>query len=256
MTVIWLSRLRRRSRANSEADGQREMIVETLGMKELLHRVAKRVNTNCSNPIATFRVMSTRGERLKAARSKLFPSARAAALSMGVAVSTYNAHERAEMPGGRDFSYDEAERYGRHLGVSAMWLMTGADAVAKSVPLISWVSAGTLQSPESVEDIRSASHLSVGGLPPGEWVALEVVGSSMDRISPPGSVIVVNLRDKKLVPNACYVIQMDGGEATYKRFRPNPDRFEPVSTSAEHEPIFPEGPVTVLGRVRKSMIDM
>jgi hypothetical protein len=68
---------------------------------------------------------ATRGERLRAARRKRFKSARTAALVMGIAVSTYGAHERAELPGGRDYGPEEAERYARRFGVTPEWLLTG-----------------------------------------------------------------------------------------------------------------------------------
>jgi hypothetical protein len=71
---------------------------------------------------------STRGERLRAARSKLFRSARAAAKALDVAVSTYGAHERAETPGGRDYGPDEARRYARRFKVTPEWLLTGSRA--------------------------------------------------------------------------------------------------------------------------------
>lgn len=92
--------------------------------------------------------------------------------------------------------------------------------------------------------------------PKGQWIALRVDGDSMDRISPPGSLIFVNLADRRLVTNACYIITNADGEATYKRFRASPPRFEPVSTNPAHEPIFPDGEPVVLGRVRRSIIDM
>jgi hypothetical protein len=68
---------------------------------------------------------TTRGERLRAARRKQFKSARTAALVMGIPVSTYGAHERAELPGGRDFGPEEAKRYARRFGVTPEWLLTG-----------------------------------------------------------------------------------------------------------------------------------
>jgi phage repressor protein C with HTH and peptisase S24 domain len=88
------------------------------------------------------------------------------------------------------------------------------------------------------------------------WIALRVDGDSMDRISPPGSIIIVNTNDKKLVPNACYVIADSDSNVTYKRYRSNPARFEPVSTNPRHEPIFPDGEPEIIGRVKKSIIDM
>jgi transcriptional regulator with XRE-family HTH domain len=76
------------------------------------------------------------------------------------------------------------------------------------------------------------------------------------RISPPDSIIFVDRSDKVLAPNACYVISNGDGEASYKRFRPNPMRFEPVSTNPAHEPIYPMREPLIVGRVKKSTIKM
>lgn len=130
-----------------------------------------------------------------------------------------------------------------------------------TAPLISWVSASTLQDVRQVDRLTSEDFevVTAPGLSAnGKWVALRVEGDSMDRISPPDSIIFVNLKERDLVPNACYVIADQYGAATYKRFRPSPDRFEPVSVNDRHQPIFiGEGysPI-VLGRVRKSLLDM
>ena len=52
----------------------------------------------------------------------------------------------------------------------------------------------------------------------------------MNKISPPDSIIFVNLRDKRLVTNGCYVISDETGRATYKRWRPNDNPpFQPAS---------------------------
>lgn len=126
---------------------------------------------------------------------------------------------------------------------------------AVEVPLLSWVSAGKMAFPDVSEDMIGV--LRDGDLDPtGDWIALKVVGDSMDRISPPDSVIFVDRADKVLVPNACYVISSNDGEASYKRFRPNPMRFEPVSTNPAHEPIYPTREPLIVGRVKKSMIEM
>jgi hypothetical protein len=67
----------------------------------------------------------TRGDRLRIAREQLFPSARVAAQAIGVAVSTYSAHERAEDPLGRDYGPDQARYYGKRFRVTPEWLLTG-----------------------------------------------------------------------------------------------------------------------------------
>lgn len=124
-----------------------------------------------------------------------------------------------------------------------------------NIPFIAWVSAGSMMR-EDVSD-EAMGSLRVADLPAsGDWIALKVVGDSMDRISPPESVIFVDRKDKYLVPNACYVIADDEGNATYKRYRSGPTRFEPVSTNAVHEPIFPDNDPIIVGRVRRSVINM
>lgn len=128
-------------------------------------------------------------------------------------------------------------------------------SLTAEIPLISWVSAGKMAFPDVSEE--RTGTLAAGDLDPtGDWIALKVVGDSMDRISPPESIIFVDRADKVLVPNACYVISNGDGEATYKRFRSNPMRFEPVSTNPAHEPIYPTREPLIVGRVKKSTIEM
>jgi len=125
-----------------------------------------------------------------------------------------------------------------------------------TVPLISWVSAGSMMRDDVVDE--ALGSLRVADLPAtADWIALRVEGDSMDRISPPGSIIFVDRRDNRLVANGCYVIADDEGNATYKRYRPSPIvRFEPVSNNTAHEPIFPENDPIIVGRVKRSMINM
>ena len=133
--------------------------------------------------------------------------------------------------------------------------LVGDRSASHRVPIITWVSAGQMKGGNGEQD--NIGEMDMPGLDPkGRWIALRVDGDSMDRISPPGSLILVNLADRRLVTNACYIIANDDGEASYKRFRANPARFEPVSTNPAHEPIFPEGEPAVIGRVRRSVLDM
>lgn len=172
--------------------------------------------------------------------------------------------ERAIKDGGRrGISTDTIARLAQVLGVSVEWLMTGAgpeDAMPQTttieVPLISWVSAGKLEGVCHTETAYDAPRIPVAGLPSGEWIALDVSGDSMDRLSPPGSRIIVDRRDTELRSGACYVVITEQGEATFKRYKSNPDRLEPVSTNPTHEPLFPHGPLTVVGRVRRTILDL
>jgi phage repressor protein C with HTH and peptisase S24 domain len=133
-------------------------------------------------------------------------------------------------------------------------LMPENDTMTK-LPVLAMVSAGRLS--DSRWDGEVLRYVAIGGLENGsDWIGFIVEGDSMDRISPPGSVVVVDRKDRKLVPNACYVIADLEGAASYKRFRPNPTRFEPVSTNANHETIFPDGNIKIIGRVRRSLLEM
>ena len=94
---------------------------------------------------------TTRGDRLRLAREKRFKSARLAAKAMGIAISTYGAHERAEAPGGRDYGPDESKRYARWFKVTPEWLLTGRgpfpagepiEPYAPKVPVVGYVGAG------------------------------------------------------------------------------------------------------------------
>lgn len=78
----------------------------------------------------------------------------------------------------------------------------------------------------------------------------------MNKISPPGSIIFVNRRDKRLAPNACCVVADEAGIATYKRYRPNDTPpFQPASYE-EIAPLQRTGAISVVGRVKRSIIDL
>lgn len=192
-------------------------------------------------------------KRLEQARARRgFKSARAAAEYFGWKYDSYAQHEN----GTRGISR-AAGKYAKAFRVSEAWLLTGEGEPGSEriVPLVSDVSAGSLMR-DDVSD-EALGTVEVSGLPDGDWIALKVSGDSMDRISPPESIIFVNRWDTALVPNACYVIDDGEGNATYKRYRPGPPpRFEPVSVNSAIEPIFFENEPKIIGRVRRSMINM
>lgn len=155
--------------------------------------------------------------------------------------------------GERNVSLKNLQKLADALGMSPGDLIESKPVA--DVPILSWVSAGMMARDDVQQDV--VGEIRMSDLDPrGDWIALRVEGDSMDRISPPGSLILVDLTDKALVPNACYIITDTDNQATYKRFRSNPPRFEPVSTNPSHEPIFPDGEPAVIGRVRRSLIDM
>jgi phage repressor protein C with HTH and peptisase S24 domain len=200
-----------------------------------------------------------RAARLKQARQLAgLKGPKDVAAKHGFNENNYKAHEA----GRNGFSPALAEEYAAAFGVSKKWLYLniGApddkeeDNTIHVIPLLSMVSAGLL-SRDDVAD-EAMGTLRISDLPPGDWIALRVLGDSMDRISPPESVILVDRRDKRLVPNALYVIADEEGNSTYKRYRPGPPpRFEPVSTNTSLEPIFPHQEPVIVGRVRRTILD-
>lgn len=140
------------------------------------------------------------------------------------------------------------------LEADALWLLGEDTKVTfREVPLLSWVSAGRLAENEPVKQWQDVPHIEAGGLPEGEWIALRIEGTSMDKIAPDGAVIFVNRRERDLVNGRYYVIATGDG-STFKRYRRSPDRFEPFS-STEHETLFPQGQIRVVGRVRRVQVD-
>lgn len=155
--------------------------------------------------------------------------------------------------GGRNVSVKNLNKIADALGVTPSELIEDQPPV--EIPIMSWVSAGQMLRDDGQQDI--IGHIEMPDLDPAaRWIALRVEGDSMDRISPPGSLIFVDVDDKNLVPNGCYVIADDDNQVTYKRFRSNPPRFEPVSTNISLQPIYPDGEPIIIGRVRRSLIDM
>lgn len=129
-------------------------------------------------------------------------------------------------------------------------------AIAEPVKLISWVSAGQLTDQPGIDNFHDFPTIYAADLPPGRWIALRVDGTSMNKISPPESIVIVNLDDTRLVPNRCYVVADEAGAATYKAYDPKADPpFQPRSYLPTHPPQL-VGAVRVIGRVYRTMLDM
>ena len=193
----------------------------------------------------------------------------AAAVKAGLSDSAIRNMRRAVKKGEgrtRGASTKTIDKLAPVLRTTSAWLMNEvgpeeASAVATpgtitDVPKVSWVSAGQLGEQPTVESYSDFPTEPAIDLPEGEWICLEVEGNSMNKISPPGSIIFVNLRDKRLVPNGLYVVADETGAATYKRYRPNDKPpFQPASYEDVPPPEF-HGAVHVVGRVRRSVIEV
>jgi len=153
---------------------------------------------------------------------------------------------------------DNLQRICDALGLRMYWVTTGLGprlieekdfaADVANVPMVSWhvplvssVAATAFSETGAIDSSAEMRRVLAPGLPRGDYIALEVV----DRA------------DKALHPRAFYVFATpDEDEATFKRWMTRPDRLEPYSTNPAYETIFLEGPPTVIGRVRKVMLDL
>src|SRR5262249_17486536 len=134
----------------------------------------------------------TRGERLRAARERIFKSARIAAKALGLPFATYWQHERAEFPGGNDYGPNEAGFYAMRFRVTPEWLLTGRgvgiEAIdttvppdAPKVPVVGYVGAGaqvhSYELPRGELDEVAAPKGA-----PRSTVAVEILGESLGSI--------------------------------------------------------------------------
>lgn len=124
----------------------------------------------------------------------------------------------------------------------------------RSMPIISTVAAGKLSDP-TMQIEGEHQTIEIGGLPAGDYFATQVDGDSMDRLSPPGSTIIVDRAERDPLPGRRYIFGRRG-KTTFKRFELDPIRLVPESTNPVHEPIYPKSDDEwqVIGRVRMTML--
>lgn len=134
-------------------------------------------------------------ERLKLARERAgYETARAAATAIGVSGDTYSQHEN----GTRGFK-GRAERYARFFRVAPEWLLYGRGEgnvspaptpINRMVPVLGSVQAGAWQAvidqPEPTEEVP----IVLPGFEGASLFALRVLGPSMNRFYPEGTIVV------------------------------------------------------------------
>ena len=80
----------------------------------------------------------------------------------------------------------------------------------------------------------------------------------MDRVSPPGSIIIVDRNDKVLVSGKYYVFAI-GGKTTYKTYMAgDPPYLAPYTTNPANPPIFirKKSDIEIVGRVKRTLLDL
>jgi SOS-response transcriptional repressor LexA len=115
------------------------------------------------------------------------------------------------------------------------------------VPVIGIAGAGRWR--EAVE--VPLGHMPVPGRLSGRSVfGIEVSGDSMDLLIEDGGLILVDAGQKELAPGGVYLLANSRGEATVKRYRRDPARFEPCSSNPSHRPfLITDDDFSVLGKV-------
>lgn len=195
-----------------------------------------------------------------------YRSARDTALQNGWPESSYRAHEN----GSRTMGLDDAERYAKRfraagVNITAQSILFGLDdLVGFHEPETRYESNNQRPSPAPAATAELDQQGSLADVPlvacsdlgDGDFVALKVLDNSMNRISPPGSVIIVDRSKRKLVSGTPYVFQFKG-ERTYKIWNASPPCLMPYSTEATYGPTFAEkGEFRVLGQVRRTLFDI
>lgn len=207
--------------------------------------------------------MTNRGDRLRQARINAgFRSASAAAKDLDVKLSTYNAHERAGYPGGRDYDPEQASVYARRFGVADAWLLTGKgkQPTGEKAPSVSMtrvvgeVEAGTWRAILFNFDLDADPE--DDKYPPIPYVsdpryrnvaqfAVKVIGTSVNKIIPDGYFAVCvpywEVRGQ-ITEGDLVVIQRKQGElfeGTIKRIARGLKNWElrPESDDPKHLPI-------------------
>lgn len=117
------------------------------------------------------------------------------------------------------------------------------------VPVVTWLAAGSAAEVVNETVVQEAEHFIPVMSEKDTLIAVQVRGSSINRFIPDGSFAVIDPSDTDLVNGDFYALKNGDDEGTLKRYRSNPDRFEPYSTEP-HETIFSSTqPLQIIGRV-------
>lgn len=157
--------------------------------------------------------------------------------------------------GERRLTPEYMRQIARPLGVTPPDLLPLTDLatlahVVRRVPVISWISAGKMIEPlqplppgaEEDSVYIASRHENLFGL--------RTIGDSMDRRAPSGTTIIVNADDRSPLDGKVYVARINN-EVVFRVYRATPIRFEPDSTKAGFDTIYPgDGDdVEIVGRV-------
>lgn len=116
---------------------------------------------------------------------------------------------------------------------------------AKAIPVIGMVAAGNWQ-----EAVEHTDKYIEAPRPSGNAFGLVVHGHSMNKIAPEGATVIVDPEQPELHDGSYFVVTNGEGEATFKQYRSNPARLEPVSDDSSFKTLMlGQDAFEVVGRV-------
>lgn len=154
----------------------------------------------------------------------------------------------------RKLTVEWLERIAPHLGCEPYELVWN---MHDEVPLVSWVQAGSMTETADpyLPGDPEAPKFKATGIPHELCIALKVQGESMNRIAPNGSVIIVDLKKRDLLPGRYYVVR-DNDEATFKKYESDPVPLLVPDSTGDFPKIAPGPGHEVVGRVIKVVMDL
>ena len=179
-------------------------------------------------------MMNNPSERLKHARAKRgFSTATEAANAFGWNKNTYRSHEN----GHRNFTKDDAQKYGRRLQVSVSWLLLGnrefsehssmhPEVGLRRVPVLSFADAGRMTETSDPHEVQVGDELvsldestDVGERAFAVYVKGDSMSSTIAMSFDDGDIIIID-PDAVIIPGCFVVAKVNGGdEATFNKFR-------------------------------------
>lgn len=188
--------------------------------------------------MSTGKIRLSSAALLKALKDAGVPQ-RAVATKLAIAPSAVSMLFKGE----RALKHDEAIQLQELLGLN------DERSSGRHIPVIGMTGAGKWL--EAIEVARKAIWVPAGT--EGTF-AVEVVGDSMNILLPEGSIAIIDPEQTEVYGGKLYLLRNAEGEATIKRYRTDPSRFEPVSDNPEYVP-FSIGSTDfrVIGRVTGGM---
>ncbi|GAK33272.1 hypothetical protein JCM17846_18300 [Iodidimonas nitroreducens] len=126
---------------------------------------------------------------------------------------------------------EEADEFVKKLGLISQGQASDPSPIRR-IPIAGAIAAGNWR--EALEDPQGHMYCDVGG--PNTF-GLRVAGDSMDMVVEDGGYIAVDPDDTDLITGRIYAVMNGSSETTFKKYREDPARLEPLSSNPRHKPI-------------------